>query len=101
MLASSLRLDNIYDYRHNVKSQRNAEKKVLCDPYYHSLLLFHFDCVVEIPGETVSVNAYATHSEGITPVLSTLDTSAVVLENKAQEILHCMYISHIQMLLIS
>lgn len=100
MLASSLRLDNIYDYSHNVVTEE-CRKKVLCDPYYHSLLLFHFDCVVEIPGETVSVNAYATHSEGITPILSTLDTSAVVLENKAQEILHCMYISHIQMLLIS
>jgi hypothetical protein len=57
------------------------------------LLLFRSDCVVEISRErvTVSINAYATGPEAITPTLSTLDATAIVLENKVQEILHGIY----------
>jgi hypothetical protein len=48
--------------------------------------------VIEISREiSVSINAYAIGSEAITHTLSTLDATAIVLENKAQEILHGIY----------
>lgn len=72
-------------------SQRAIREKLFCDPYCYLLLLFLFDCIVEISRDTFSLNAYVIGSERITPTLSTLDATATVLENKVQEILHDIY----------
>ena len=64
------------------------------------IIIIHFDCVIEISRDTLSVNAYAIGSEPITPYLVNVDTSAIVPENKMREILDGIYRTF-KMLLIS
>ena len=88
MLAYSHNLDDICNYSRNVGSGGGIEReKLLCDPYCF-VLLFRFDCEAEISRETITINAYATGSEAITPPCRHLTQDAIVLENKVQEILH-------------
>ena len=89
MLAYSHNLDDICNYSRNVESGGGIEReKLLCDPYCFVLLLFRFDCDAEISRETITINAYATGSEAITPPCRHLTQDAIVLKNKVQEILH-------------